>query len=854
MFKPYKFRADGGRLQKDFRYRIVDGGAPVFSWAVLGGVDGACQSAYRVRVSHGETALWDSGWVKSRDQRAAYAGAELPRGEKLKLEVALRDNLGNESDEGCDWFIRGDVGDWDAVWIGASEDVKRKPIYFRHDFTLDSDIAGGCLYICGLGYHKAYLNGTELDISVLDPAHSDYTKTCYYTVIPIDRALLRRGTNTLGVIVAEGWRRNDAGIILSAVGDRKIVFFGSQQLAARLELRLSDGGTERVETGSGWKWAHGAISESNIYDGETYDSAAEIAGWNLPGEVPAVFSDAVILPPPGGTLRPMTLEPIREGEIFAPVELYSPAPGVYIADFGQNLAGVVRLTLPKKLASGQKITIVHAEMLDEDGGLYTAPLRVAKATDTYIASGENDLAVWQPMFTYHGFRYARIEGLGLLDPADIRAVSLHTDLDNGSSFSCGSALANQIHKNIVMTERANMHSILTDCPQRDERMQWLNDATVRFEETPFNFDIGRMFPKIIDDIIDAQHDDGAFTCCSPFVFGGLPADPVCSSFLVAGKQALDFMGDADIVRAAYSRFEAWEKLLLSRSTEYIVDYSYYGDWAGPGYACVGGEEGANSAVTPGQLMSTGYSYYNAVLLAGFARKLGMADAFRHWTEIAEMVRGAYLAKWYDPATGVVATGSQGAQAFSLWLDILPEEGREKAALVMRDNLVENAYKITTGNLCSRYLLDMLARFGYSDDAWKLVTREEYPSFGYMIQNEATTIWERFELKKSPGMNSHSHPMYGAAGYWFYAWLCGIKNIRGGFAQFEVNPVYPAGLLHAHAVVDTPRGELSVKWTRRYGKLHLYVNVPFGCEAKVKVDGKFVTAAGGFHAFEWEESV
>lgn len=852
MFKPYKFRVNRGRLQKDFRYRTVEGGEPLISWGVLGGAEGAFQSAYRVCVSYGKTELWNSGWVESTEQSARYAGKVLPRGVRVDFSVMLRDNFGNESEEGCDWFIRGDAGDWNAVWIGASEDIRHKPIYFRRDFTVDDETESACLYLCGLGYHKAYLNGIELDISLLDPAHSDYTKTCYYAVVPIDRALLRQGVNTLGVIVAEGWRRNDEGMVPKALGERKVAFFGPQQLAARLELRTA-AGKVNIDTGDGWLWTHGAITESNIFNGETYDASCDIPGWNLPGEVPECFKDAVILPSPGGKLRPMTLEPIREGLIFRPVEIYRLREGVHIVDFGQNIAGVVRLRLPSRLSRGQTITVAHAEILDENGDLYTAPLREAKATDTYIASGdERDLDVWQPMFTYHGFRYVRVEGLELIDPADLCAVMIHTDLENGSFFSCGSALVNQIHKNIVMTERDNMHSILTDCPQRDERMQWLNDATVRFEETPYNFEIGLMFPKIVRDVIDAQHEDGAFTCCSPYVFGGLPADPVCSSFLIAGREALKFMGDVDTIRTAYAHFEAWEKLLLSRSTDYIVDYSYYGDWAGPGYACAGGEEGAVSAVTPGQLMSTGYSYFNSMLLADFARLLGMPDAERCWTETAGKIRDAFLKQWYDPSTGMVATGSQGAHAFALWLDILPEEGRQKTAELMRENLIANDYRITTGNLCSRYLLDMLAKYGFVEDAWKILTREEYPSFGYEIQNEATTIWERFELKKNPGMNSHCHPMYGAAGYWLYAWLCGIRNVRDGFASFDVDPVYPAGLLHAHAVVDTPRGDLSVKWTRRYGKMHLYVNVPFGCEAHIKAGKDAVICRSGFYAFEWKE--
>ncbi|MHC1694199.1 MAG: family 78 glycoside hydrolase catalytic domain [Eubacteriales bacterium] len=849
MLKPINFRADSGKLRKDFRYRTVASPAPVLSWAVDSTTPDSVQSAYNVKVWCGESVLWQSGWVDSAEQCANYAGSPLPSGKRIDFSVAVRDNHGGESEASQDWFIYGGLESWDAGWIGASEDIKRKAVYFRYDFTAPSDVRDACLYLCGLGYHKAYLNGQELDISVMDPAHSDYTKSCYYTVIPVDKALFREGLNTLGVIVSEGWRRNDTSFINGAIGDRKIKFYGTPQLSAIFNMHNTNGTTYRITSGSDWKWSHGAIFDSNIYDGETYDASASVEGWNLPDVSPSCFKGVVELPAPGGVMRPMTLEPIREGALYTPVEIFSPADGAYIVDFGQNLAGVVRLTLPK-MKAGQKVTVVHAEVLDEDGTLYTAPMRQAKVTDTYIADGINDLKIWQPAFTYHGFRYVSVEGLPLLDRDEIKAVSLHTDLDNNSFFSCGSALVNKIHKNVVMTERANMHSILTDCPQRDERMQWMNDATVRFEETPYNFEIGRMFPKIVQDVIDGQNEDGAFSCCAPFVFGGTPADPVCSSFLVAGYQALLHMGNMSVIKYAYDRFAAWEELLLSKSEDYIVNYSYYGDWAGPAYACVG-EDGAFSSVTPGILMSTGYSYFNSSLLSSLAEKLGRDEKAAHYSSIAVKIKKAFLDKWYNPETGVVAEGSQASQAFALWLDILPEEGRVKAAQVMRDNLVSGNYMITTGNLCSRYLMDMLTKYGYIEDAWKVITREEYPSFGFMIQNEATTVWERFELKKNPGMNSHSHPMYGAVGYWFYAWLCGVRPVGKSFDSFVVDPHYPAELLSAHAVVDSVKGEISVKWIKRYGKLHLYVNVPFGSVAQVKVNGADTEVSSGYHHFEWE---
>jgi alpha-L-rhamnosidase len=298
-------------------------------------------------------------------------------------------------------------------------------------------------------------------------------------------------------------------------------------------------------------------------------------------------------------MRPMLIPPVMEHALRAPVAAW-PAGGGVVMDFGQNLAGVLRVPLPGGLAPGQRVELIHAEELTGDGLPFRDTLRGAKAEDVYTASGDDrDLSVWQPEFTYHGFRYAMIRGLGEgFDVRDARAVELHTALRETGSFRCGSALVTRIHELCVETERGNMHGILTDCPQRDERMQWMNDATVRFEATPFNFEIGRMFPKIVRDVMQMQRANGAIGCTAPFVYGAIPADPVCSSFLLAGHEAMMHTGNLDILREAYPAFCAWEKFLLSRSEGHIVNYSYYGDWAGPAYACVPPASGGDSRRRP----------------------------------------------------------------------------------------------------------------------------------------------------------------------------------------------------------------------------------------------------------------
>ncbi len=848
MFKLVNVSINYGRMKNSLRTRIVDAPLdapfpPVFSWGAISDKKDAFQTHCRIWMK-AENFSWDSGWIAKQEQSLRYEGPQLPAGKAITLKIQIQDQEGEKSVPYYQTFYNGAV-DWKAGWIGAAKDEAGRTIYFRREFCVTKPIQSAILYACGVGYQKVFLNGQPLDDAVLDPAHTDYSKTCQYVVYPEIYDRLQLGNNCVSAMIGEGWRRNNT--IINDDQTSKTTFAGTPAFSAMLCITYIDGQQQWILTDEDWQWGRGAHYDNGIFSGETYNANCTALGWNLPGYVG--FSPAKKIEGPGGAMKPMVLNPILEQNTHKPVAVWPVKENTVIIDFGQNIAGVVRLRLPTCLEEGQTIRVMHAEELDEGGTLFTAPLRSAKATDTYIASGDGrDLTVWQPIFTYHGFRYAQIEGLGTgFDPGSIEAVELYTDLNIRSSFRCGDGLVSKIHDMCVATERANQHSILTDCPNRDERQAWMNDATVRFEETPYNFDIGRMFPKLIRDIIDAQNQDGAITCTAPFVLGSQPADPVCSSFLVAAKEAYMHTGNKSIILEGYENFKAWEQCLLNNSDEYIVNYSYYGDWAGPAYACEG-EDGAVSAVTPGIFISTGYSYYNCRLLALFATILEKPAEVVYWSDLAEKIKSAMLRKWYDPAEAKMATGSNACQAFTLWLELLPEGEAQRVAKRLRDDLVASAYQFNTGNLCTRYLMDVLSRYGYLEDAWKLITKTTYPSFGYMIQQEATTIWERFEQKKNPGMNSHNHPMYGAIDYWLYAYLCGIRPIEQGFDKIAVAPYIPKDLQSAQATIDTVKGEVAVRWIKRYEQIHLYVSIPFGTRASIIFDGQTYEVGSGFHHF------
>ena len=818
---------------------------PAISWAVGSDKQGGRQAWYELTLTDAGTGrtLYDSGRVETDVQSASFDASAFPAGAYINVNLIVASTDGDRADAE-ERLFNGALDAFPGEWITSQADEGDRVLHFFTDFTVGGAVADAVLYTCGLGYHKAYLNWEETNDALLDPAHSNYSKVCYYRVDAESAGLLTEGKNRLEIKVASGWRHTGlATFSFSHLGGRQVGFFGDCTLWALLRITYEDGTVQDVVTGQDWLCATGAQTVG-LFDGETFDARLNIPVDELEPQ------PAKVCAAPGGVMRPMTLQPIHRQETYAPVEITQPKPGMFVADFGQNIAGVVSLRLYDELKAGQKVTLRHSEELDEDGTIFTDTLREAKQLDTYVAAGDDrDLNEWTPEFTYHGFRYLEVTGLDALEPEDVMAVALHTDIRKRSSFTCGSAVINAIQHNLIMTEKDNIHSILTDCPQRDERMGWMNDATVRFEETPYNFDVSHLFPKVMLDIHNEQRPDGACACTAPFVFGNVPADPVCSSYLVAARSALMHCGELNAVDELFDGMAAWEDCLLSHSPDGTVDYSYYGDWAGPGYACLGGVEGAVNLETPGELMSTGYSYFNCVTLCDFAKRTGRTEAAAKYAEKAETVKAAFLKKWFDPATAKVAKGSMGSQAFALWLGILPEEYREAAARVMRDDLVHRDYQFTTGNLCTRYLTDTLAKYGYIDEAYTLLTKETYPSYGYMIQNEATTVWERFELKKSYGMNSHNHPMYGAIGSFFYQYLGGITPTEPGYTRVKIQPYFPEKLLSAHAVVDTVMGEVSVRWAKRYGKLYLFVQTPFGMTADVVFDGKEQTVGAGYHVFE-----
>ena len=774
-------------------------------------------------LEKGKPDLWDSGKVSSDAIQVEYAGRALSSGERCHWQVRAWD----ENDQPGPfsppaWFEMGllSPGDWQAEWIGSPAAWPGKALYFRRDFKLEGPVRRARVYMAGLGWSELHVNGQRVNDRVLDPPQSNYAHRVLYTTDAVED-FLHPGKNTISVICGNGW-------------------YGTVRLRVQMTVEFMDGSLAQIYTQANWAetWlvSPGPILENSVYNGEVYDARLEVPNWDQPGSLPSGGLPASGADGPGGEMVSAGLEPIRVVDTLPARAITQPKPGVYVFDLGQNIAGWARLHVSG--AAGTRISLKFAEVLNPDGTVNQENLRHARAEDVYILSGQGE-ETWEPRFTYHGFRYIQIAGWpGEPGPEMVEGRVVRSAVETSGTFECSSDLINRIHKMIVWTESGNLHSLPTDCPQRDERMGWLNDMAARTEGALYNYDLVRLLAKWTADIADEQHPtSGAITDTAPFHWGRRPADPVSVCYLMIPWLLYVHYGDTHTMAARYAGMKAWVDFLTSQTEEHILGYSYYGDWSPPVNLGQAGSLGSSavSKDTPGSLVSTACYAYSARLLGQIARVLGNTADAQAYLDLAGRITERYNALFWDELSAGYGSSNQACNAISLYMGLVPAERRERVV----DNLVHNVVEkynghLTTGNICTKYLLEALTTADRANIAYQIASQETYPSWGYMLANGATTLWERWELASGSGMNSHNHPMLGSVAAWFYRALAGIQADPDGpgFQRFAICPNPVPGLAHARATLATVRGQIICGWQIANGRLDLDLTVPVGSQARI----------------------
>lgn len=783
----------------------IDVRQPRFSWVLEHSARGERQTAYQVLVSLEPEATaggeWDSGKVSSSQSvHVAYAGKPLASGRTYYWKVRYWDSDDHASPYSA--VARFETGllesaDWKAKWIGGANQI-------RKEFTLPSRPVRARAYVAGLGYYELRINGRKVGDHVLDPAWTTYDKRVLYAVYDITERL-RPGANAVGVMLGEGW-------------------FKSRALRMQIHAELEGGRSVDIATDESWKTMAGPIQSDSVYNGEIYDARLETPGWDRAGYDDAHWKAAGPIEGPRGALSAQMMPPIRAVDTIVPVKMTSPHPGVYIYDLGQNISGVVEMRVRGPL--GTRVQLRHAELLYDDGTLNIENLRAAKATDVYILRGDGSQEIYQPRFTYHGFRYVELTGYPGSPKFDtLRAKVVHSDVRPTGGFTSSKQILNQIQRNILWGIQANLESIPTDCNQRDERMGWMADAHLYAETAMLNFDMPAFYTNFLRDIHDIQGPDGTVTDTVPHRYGSRPADPAWGmAYPLLTWYMYQYYGDRRILEQHFDGVKAWTDYLRTRGRDGILDYSYYGDWV-------------PIERTPGNLVSTFCYYWSADLVSRMAGILGKNDEAEAYRKLAGEIKDAFNNKFLNRDTGKYATGTETAQILPLFLNMTPANLRGEVFGALRDDLVYTRdTHLTTGILGTKYLFPLLTSTNNSDLAYELATQTTYPSWGYMVENGATTLWELWQNKTGPSMNSHNHPMFGSLGAWFYNALAGINPdaARPGFERVVIAPQVVRDLKWATGSLDTIRGTVASSWSLSESALWLEVAIPVGSDAEVRI--------------------
>lgn len=825
----------------------VDSARPRLSWVVESPVRGESSKAFQVLVSSAPEVLrrdigdlWDTGRTEAGSfVSLEYGGEPLASCARYIWKVRWWDR----EDRVSPWseaasFITGflDPGDWKARWIGprrvtefrskgtvllgrpGPDDVQACAIYLRREFGLRERSALAMIFISGLGHYELRLNGDKVGTSVLDPGWTDYKKKALYA--SYDVTALVRDRNAVGVILGNGRHIKGYG-------------YDGPRLACRIEVEYESGEREILSADESWRTSDGPLQENGLYYGERYDARILIDGWDQPGFDDGAWEKAV--PVTGGPLASQMMPPVRAVESLSPRSVRRLPSGASIFDFGQNFSGWTRLKVEG--AMGTEVRLRHAELVNDDGTLNVGPNENAEATDVYILRGGGP-EVHEPRFTYHGFRYVEMTGYpGEAGPGALEGRFVHSDVGRTGEFRSSNELVDRIHRNVIWGQLSNLMSIPTDCPQRDERHGWLGDAHLSAEEAAFNFDMAAFYTKFLDDIRLAQREDGSLPDVAPAYLPRLyPADPAWSSAYATLVELLwEHYGDRRIIAIHYASLKRYIDFLGRNADGNIIrTLGKYGDWCPPG--------GIVPKKTPVDLTSTWYYYHDVLSLARLAAVLGRGDEVQGYRRLAESIKmsfnAAYLGETQYAAIRVSPVDTypnQTSNVLPLYLDMVPADRKDKVVASLVQSVVrQQDCHVDTGILGTRYLLDVLTANGQEETAWRVATQKSYPGWGYMLAEDATTLWERWEKLTGPAMNSQNHIMLGSIDAWFYRVLAGLSPLLPGWKAVRVRPHVLGDLTSVEAAVDTIAGRVAASWHRSGETFSLEIAVPVGATGEVHV--------------------
>ncbi|CAN7552795.1 family 78 glycoside hydrolase catalytic domain [Paenibacillus sp. LjRoot56] len=826
----------------------IDVTRPAFGWSYKSSpTRSQMQTAYRITVSTAEEnvqhIVWDSGKIASRKNvHILYEGPPLQSRIRYywKLQFWNQDDQMEESP--ASFWEMGLIheSDWAARWIGEpdGESLERMALpLFRYEFKLVKKVKRARAYICGLGQYELRLNGNKVSDHVLTPGWTNFDNTCLYNVYDVTDEM-NTGANVVGVMLGNGF--------FNVTGGRYTKFkrsFGTPKCLVQLEIIYTDGTTVAIASNQDWRIAEGPITFSCIYGGEDYDARRNQSGWDLSSYTESDdWRYAAEVISPLGKLKSEALSPMKVMQSFKPLRITQPSPGVYVADFGQNFAGWVEISI-----SGQKdskITLSPAELLKEDGTANQkwtgSPYRFS-----YILNGEGE-EIWAPRFSYYGFRYVQIEGAIPVDsstplaeiPSLIRLEGqmIYPDTRLSGHFECSDVMLNQTHEMINQAILSNMKSLFTDCPHR-EKLGWLEQIHLMGPSVAFNYQVEALLTKVMEDIRDAQLPNGMVPTTAPeyVVFSDkwrCFRDAVSwgGAYVLTGWNLFRLYGNTRILTEHYDGMKAYIDY-VTESSDHLIVHQGLGDWYdvgenGPGFA----------QNTPVPHTETAMYYHIVDVFVQIANLLNNKQDVINYMNLRDKIKSAFNNSFYNRETSRYATGSQTSNAMPLSLGLVDDPFKETVLSHLIEDIRLQGYHTTAGDVGHRYVLLALALNGRSDIIYEMTRQTDHPSYGYQIAHGATTLTEAWD---GPTVGkSQNHFMLGHLEEWLYAGLAGIDyRYDPDFQSFKltIKPSLPGGLEEVKVEHRLPVGSMGVEW-KRYNQYQLTLNVsiPANCTADVYI--------------------
>lgn len=838
----------------------IDTPEPRFSWNLESDNRGVYQSAYQIVVGVNPSevkkrtgSVWDSGRISDGNTvNIEYTGPKLQSNQPYYWSVGVWLETGESFWSEPAFFHTGmlDASGWQANWITTEEPITDKSPVFRKEFSVNKKVERAYAYVTACGFYEFFLNGSKVGDHVMDPGITDYRKTILYSTYDVT-SLLKKGANAAGAMLGNGaWNlRKTQGRWSWGQGGAT---FGNPCLFVQLMITYADGSTDVVTSDTGWKYADGPVTFNNLYGGEDYDARLEMPGWAEKGFDDSAWKQAVLAATPSGRLKSQMMQPIRVNQTITPVAETNPSPGVYLYDLGQNISGWWRLEV--KGNPGQVIRIRGAETLNDS--LFPKPLEAGDRLSTkfkyhaevwtdYTLKGTG-LEVYEPRFFYSGFRYIEVSVSDETAPAHLKVEGRvgHSDLARNGMFETSDSLLNRIHRAGVWSQKGNSHAYPTDCPHR-EKGAYNGDGQVIAETSMHDFHMAPYYTKWVNDMRDAQEENGRIPNTSPTLVGGMGGGVAWgSAYVLIPWWMYHYYNDTRILQEHYPTMKRYVEYLRNLATidknpeePFIINY-FDGYWFSLGEWCAPGQKDCPVH----DVVNTFYYYHNSHLLSEIAGVLGFTEDAGRFSRLADTVRTEFNKRFFNPETALYGTDStyQTYQLLALVGELVPDGYRDQVFRTIVDDMKMRDGHLNTGIIGTKYLWPVLVRGGEAKLAFEAATKTTFPSYGYWIENGSTTLLEEWS-----GEHSHNHQMFGSVVEYFYKYLAGIQspmegNTSKGYRNVHIEPYIPGNLSFVKSSLETVSGMVSSSWQQEPGVFKHQVNIPANTTATVALPVKGIS--------------